>query len=280
MNWNFEIFRSKKPGIILIVLVLLIFIFSGKNAPKPETQVASSFVTGVPTTIIITPTNPAPTGAGPSTIPSVSPTTLPNYKGTPVKVINVIDGDTIKIETGETVRYIGIDTPESVDPRKPVQCYAKEASAKNEELVLGKMVELEKDISDKDRYGRLLRYIWIGETLINEVLVREGFAYSYSYPPDIKYQSIFVETQRKAREEQKGLWGTVCNLQLTVPPSAKPKAQSTQTSVSNSGSFACDCNKSCTKMTSCADAQYQLITCGCTARDGDGDGVACDSDCQ
>lgn len=271
MNWNFEIFRSKKPGIILIALALLFFIFSGKNAPQPETQVISSFVTGVPTTIVITPTNPVPTGAGPSTIPLVSPSTLPNHKGTGVKVINVVDGDTIKIETGETVRYIGIDTPESVDSRKPVQCYAKEASAKNEELVLGKTVELEKDISDKDRYGRLLRYIWIGDSLINEVLVREGYAFSYSYPPDIKYQANFLEAQRKAREESKGLWGAVCLTQPAASYTSQPAV---------SGNFTCDCNKSCAKMSSCAEAQYQLSTCGCIARDGDGDGVACDSDCQ
>jgi len=262
--------------IILIAFILLFFILSGKSAPKPDDRVASSFVTGVPTAVINTPTYPAPTGAGltitPTVIPSVSPSPLSENKGISVKVINVVDGDTIKIDTGQTVRYIGIDTPESVDPRKPVQCFAKEASNKNEELVLGKIVELESDISDKDRYGRLLRYVWVGDKMVNEILVREGFAYSYSYPPDIKYQEIFVEAQRNAQGENKGLWGAECSLQITIPPITKQKAQW--------DIFTCDCSKSCSKMSSCSEAQFQLDSCGCSARDGDLDGIACDSDCQ
>ena len=88
------------------------------------------------------------------------------------KIVRVIDGDTIKLETGEVVRYIGIDTPETVHPSKPVQCYGKEASDKNREFVEGKEVKLEKDISETDKYNRLLRYVWLGDTLVNEYLVK------------------------------------------------------------------------------------------------------------
>jgi micrococcal nuclease len=123
-----------------------------------------------------------------------------------VKVIRVIDGDTIEIEGGERVRYIGIDTPETVDPRKPVQCFGVEASKKNKELVEGKMVRLEKDVTDRDKYNRLLRYIWLDDVLINKKLVEEGFAHSYSYPPDVKYQSLFVQAEKEAREGKIGLW--------------------------------------------------------------------------
>ena len=123
-----------------------------------------------------------------------------------VKVIRVIDGDTIEIEGGERIRYIGIDTPETVDPRKPVQCFGIEASAKNKELIEGKMVRLEKDITDRDRYNRLLRYVYVGDTFINLELVKQGFAYSYSYPPDIKYQDQFLNPQQEAREASRGLW--------------------------------------------------------------------------
>ncbi len=129
-----------------------------------------------------------------------------------VKVTRVVDGDTIDVEIKgkiERVRYIGIDTPETVDPRKPVQCFGVEASKKNKELVEGKMVRLEKDITDRDRYKRLLRYIWLGDTLINQMLVEQGFAASYSYPPDIKYQDKFVVAEKKAREDKLGLW-TAC----------------------------------------------------------------------
>ena len=227
-----------------------------------------------------------------------------------VKVLRVVDGDTIKIEGDEVIRYIGIDAPETVHPSKPVQCYGKEASEKNRELVEGKEVFLEKDVSETDKYGRLLRYVWLGETLVNEYLAREGYAQASSYPPDVKYQDRFIEAQRLAREEGKGLWGEVCNLrptltptpQLQKQPSASPttavkpvikQAAPVPTTVSvqptsvplsfpnqKSGDYVCDCQKTCPQMSSCAEAQYQLNVCGCRARDGDDDGVACDTDCQ
>ena len=122
------------------------------------------------------------------------------------KVVKVIDGDTIELENGQKVRYIGIDTPELVHPSKPLECFAKEAQEKNKELVLGKEVTLEKDISEIDKYGRLLRYVWVENILVNEILVQEGYAQVSTYPPDVKYQERFIEAQRKAREENKGLW--------------------------------------------------------------------------
>ena len=123
-----------------------------------------------------------------------------------VRVVHVIDGDTIELEGGERIRYIGMDTPETVDPRKPVQCFGLEASRKNKELVEGKRVRLEKDITDRDRYGRLLRYVWVGDVFVNLELVRQGFAHSYSYPPDIAHQDQFRAAEREAREANKGLW--------------------------------------------------------------------------
>jgi len=124
------------------------------------------------------------------------------------KVVKVIDGDTIKLENGEIVRYIGIDTPETVHPSKPVQCFGKEASDKNKELIEGKLVRLEKDITDRDKYGRLLRYIWVDDLFVNDYLVREGYAYVYTYPPDVKYSEQFVQAQKEARENNRGLWAT------------------------------------------------------------------------
>lgn len=124
------------------------------------------------------------------------------------KVVRVIDGDTIEIEGGEMVRYIGIDTPETVDPRKPVQCFGVEASHKNKELVDGKMARLEKDITERDKYNRLLRYVWVGDIFVNLELVKQGFAFSYTYPPDVKYQDLFVKAQEEAREARQGLWNS------------------------------------------------------------------------
>lgn len=127
-----------------------------------------------------------------------------------VKVIRVIDGDTIELEDGRRVRYIGIDTPETVDPQKPVQCFGKEAYLENKKLVEGKQIEMEKDISETDQYGRILRYVWAEGVFVNEHLVREGFAHAVTFPPDVRYQELFLEAERKAREEGKGFWSGVC----------------------------------------------------------------------
>ncbi len=248
---------------ILLFSVTLIALMAGSEKTTPQTQgvtVSAPVQTFIP-------------------IPAVSPS--PPNNGVLVKVTNVVDGDTIKIETGQTVRYIGIDTPETVSPGKPIQCYGKEASDKNTELVEGKVVKLEKDISETDKYGRLLRYIWLDDVLINELLVREGYAQSSSYPPDVKYQDRLVKAQELAREEQKGLWGIVCATQNTSPPpSISPTTTTPPTAAGgNTGNFSCNCSKTCAQM-SCAEAQYQLDVCGCTKRDADGDGIACDSDCQ
>lgn len=121
-------------------------------------------------------------------------------------VVKVIDGDTIEIEGGQKVRYIGVDTPETVHPAKPVQCFGSEASNKNKELVQGKRVRLEKDITETDKYARLLRYVWIDEILVNDYLVRQGYAYSSTYPPDVKYQEQFNQAQKEAMVENRGLW--------------------------------------------------------------------------
>lgn len=146
-----------------------------------------------------------------SNIKLISPTPLPiNHSGVVAKVIRVIDGDTIEIATAETVRYIGINTPELKDNRGEVQCFSNEATEKNRELVEGKSVELEKDISETDVYGRLLRYVWIGDRLINEELVSDGYAHSATFPPDIKYQTRFIEAARMAQSENKGFWGVGC----------------------------------------------------------------------
>ncbi len=141
----------------------------------------------------------------PSAVVAVPPSDLPQ-----VLVTKVVDGDTIKLENGQTVRYIGIDTPETKHPTKADGCFGAEASAKNTELVLGKMVTLQKDVSEVDRYDRQLRYVWVGDQLVNEVLVREGYAVARSYPPDVALQEQLVQAENSARENNRGLWGDEC----------------------------------------------------------------------
>lgn len=143
----------------------------------------------------------------PNPIPFVIPTTSQIQKEKAI-VTRVVDGDTIVLQDGRRVRYIGMNTPEIVDPRRPVECFGKEASEKNKELVEGKEVELEKDVSETDKYGRLLRYVYVDNLLVNDYLVRNGYAYASSYPPDVTYQKQFLESQREAQIQKLGLWNS------------------------------------------------------------------------
>ena len=118
----------------------------------------------------------------------------------------VIDGDTVVLNTGEKVRYIGVNTPELSNRKKLIDCFAQEALTVNKQLVEGKQVRLEKDISNVDKYGRLLRYVYIENIFVNDYLVKKGFAQVATYPPDVKYQKLFLASQREARRENVGLW--------------------------------------------------------------------------
>ncbi len=119
------------------------------------------------------------------------------------KVTRVIDGDTIIIEGNYRVRYIGIDTPE-VYPK--VEDYGIEAWEANRRLVGGKEVRLERDVTEKDKYGRLLRYVYVGDVLVNAELVRQGLAEAKAYPPDIKYQDYLEKLEAEARLAGRGMW--------------------------------------------------------------------------
>lgn len=118
-------------------------------------------------------------------------------------VKRVIDGDTVELFDNRRVRLIGINTPESNQP------YFWEAKNRLKELVEGKQVYLEKDISETDRFGRLLRYLWLDNELVNLKMVKEGYAHSYTYPPDIKYQTQILTAERGAREKKLGLWAEI-----------------------------------------------------------------------
>lgn len=123
-------------------------------------------------------------------------------------VSRVIDGDTIELENKEKVRYIGINTPETVDPRRAVQCFGHEASAKNKELVEGKQVTLVVDIEDRDKYGRLLRYVYLQDaTFVNLELIKQGYASVATYPPNVAHVDAFKAAEKSAREAKVGLWG-------------------------------------------------------------------------
>ena len=161
-----------------------------------------------------------------STIPS-------NFiKGT---VTKHVDGDTVHVTdiNGQVfkIRMIGVDTPETVHTKKPVEFYGKEASDYTKEQLLNKTVYLEKDVSDTDRYGRALRYVWLSPpndqsnitedeirtNMFNALLVINGFANSSTYPPDVKYQSYFTKYEAEARNSGAGLWAEDSSSKVEEP---------------------------------------------------------------
>ena len=105
------------------------------------------------------------------------------------------------------MRLIGIDTPESVKPGTPVECFAREASAFMKRLVEGRRVRLEHDVEERDRYGRLLAYVYRGELFVNAEMVRRGYASVATFPPNVRHAERLVRLQRQARAAGRGLWG-------------------------------------------------------------------------
>lgn len=142
-----------------------------------------------------------------------------------VSVVKVVDGDTISVLLNgkkETVRFIGIDTPEVVDPRKLVQCFGNEASEKTKQLLTGKSIVLQDDPSqgDRDKYSRLLRYVFLDGININKLLIKDGYAHEYTYRLPYVYQSEFKAAEVDAREHKRGLWADgVCPLVTATPSS-------------------------------------------------------------
>ena len=146
-----------------------------------------------------------------SSIKSSNPVNIEASLESNVKVTRVIDGDTVKVLIGnkeETVRLIGIDTPEILDPRKPIQCFAKEASDKAKSILTNQIVMLESDLTqgNRDKYRRLLRYVFLNHVNFNEFMISEGFAHEYTYRFLYKYQTEFKNAEKEARINKKGLW--------------------------------------------------------------------------
>lgn len=129
------------------------------------------------------------------------------------RVVRVVDGDTIVVSIDgrdDRVRYIGVDAPESVRPGTPVEPFAREASRANSELVAGRLVLLERDVSERDEFGRLLRYVWLetpdGNLLVNFELVVRGFATAVTFPPDVRHVDLLRAAETDARSRARGLW--------------------------------------------------------------------------
>jgi len=266
----------------LLTIITLLTLFFGSawvialNSPtKPVTISPSPVVEGVKDDLV-----PAE-GSSPAPTITNTPTLTVEVDKQEVKVTRVIDGDTIDVLLNgktERVRFIGINTPETVDPRKPVECFGKKAYQVANETLTGQTVLLETDSTqtNRDIYNRLLRYVWTDEGNVDfgKVMIATGFAYEYTYNIPYKYQTIYKEAQKEAEEGKRGLWAD------DACPASTPMKTTTTGSApvqSESGStYVCDCGKICTEISTCAEAQYLLNTCGCKQRDADKDGIACD----
>lgn len=128
-------------------------------------------------------------------------------------VVRVVDGDTIKVQFGENVegvRYIGIDTPETVHPNRPVEPFGPEASAFNKALLSSGEVYLAFDVEKRDHFGRLLAYVYTihenRRVFVNLELIRAGLAHARQYPPNVAYSQLLSRAEEQAREEHRGLW--------------------------------------------------------------------------
>jgi micrococcal nuclease len=202
---------SRRSG-ALVSLAAILFAACSSGIPPSGTGATASSTAPPP------PTGP-PASSAPAATPLDLPTSVP-LVGAPTGpiesalVLRVVDGDTIVVDRGqgpERVRYIGMDTPETVHPDRPVEWMGREASAANRAMVEGREVVLERDVSETDRFGRLLRYVWVRDgdvwQLVNLALVAAGFAQVVTYPPDVKYVDAYLAAQTAARDEGRGLWG-------------------------------------------------------------------------
>lgn len=220
----------------LLACVLLVLSAIGCGpAPEQPPQAPAPLPSLAPATATAGTASPRPTDPPPTTAPSPTappPTAESKRDGLPsppdeglveVEVLEVIDGDTIRVALNggrPLVRYIGVDAPEPGQGYLDYEWLGPEASALNAELLAGGRVWLERDTSETDHYNRLLRYIWVGDLLVNAELVRLGYAQAIAYPPDTRYSALFDRLEDDARTAGLGIWG-VRPTSTPAPPAAE-----------------------------------------------------------
>jgi len=268
--------------VVGLLLLTLITACSSNKTPNtaslPEVFKRENTNTEVSTSLETTVSTPTPKNSQTENIPQPAPEQPTFYP-----VVRVIDGDTLEVYINgqtEKVRLIGVDTPETVHPSKPVECFGIEASNKAKAILEGKSVRLESDPSqgDRDKYQRLLRYVFLEDnTNFNQMMIKQGYAHEYTYNLPYKYQAEFKQAEEKARTNKAGLWADgVCD----SPEPADPQQPEHQ---KNTGNCRCDSNiYNCVDFSTQAEAQALFECCGGTSNDvhkldRDGDGKVCES---
>lgn len=289
---------SPKLKYSLLAVIALFTIFTGSawvsamtSPSKPESkQEQAAQATPTPeaeTAAVETTQEPSPAQESTST-----PTTPANMQT--AKVTRVIDGDTIDVSFDgktERIRIIGIDTPETVDPRKPVECFGQEASAVAKEQLTDETVQLESDPpqGERDKYNRLLRYVWMDDGTVDfgKLMIATGYAHEYTYNLPYKYQAEYKQAQKEAEQGKKGLWADdACPAPTTKPTTAPMQSSGTTTSEGGLCKYSCTSpDRDCADFSTHAEAQAFFECCGFTPTNdpmrldsvGVGNGIACES---
>jgi micrococcal nuclease len=196
-------------GALCVVSLITFFTTFGSNDSAKELTAES---TSSPTTTVIeaTPQLSPSTETTQATVEETTENNTTTSNLIPVELVKVTDGDTIVVKVDdkeEKVRFLLIDTPESVDPNEPVQPFAKDASAFTKKQLSNGDLSLELDVSERDKYGRLLAYVWVGDKMLNELLLEKGYArVAYIFAPNTKYVDQFQVIQKTAQKKAVGIW--------------------------------------------------------------------------
>jgi micrococcal nuclease len=279
--------KRSVPLLIVVALALAACGSSiGASSPTPKPEAKEAHATATPRATTRPRTTPAPT-AEPTTRSTPAPEPTPAVGEAPsgpteiATVVRITDGDTIRVlidGSEHPVRYIGIDTPEVHGGVEPM---GLEASQANADLLAGKQVVLEKDVSETDRYGRLLRYVWVedadGWLLVNLELLRRGFAQVTTYPPDVKYvDALYLPAQAAAREAGLGVW--------RAPPSTPSPAAGAPAPSNCEPSYPDVCIPVGSADVDCPDLDARRFSVLWNVAnpdphrfDGDGDGIGCET---
>lgn len=269
--------RKKILSILLLLILLLLSIFTlGSKNPQQKKVLDSTIKNSQAPTQIYTP----------SVTPGESLIQSSGHKGNLYEVVKVVDGDTLSVLIDgekETIRLIGLNTPETVDPRRPVECFGLEASKKAKELLTGRKVFLEEDLTQgsRDKYNRLLRYAFRDDGLFyNLWMIENGYAYEYTYDTPYKYAEQFKSAQRIAQDKKIGLWGKeTCSGQKINKAEKEVETKANNTSPNSPQGVG---DKDCSDFTTQTDAQNFFLAQGGPNSDphkldSDGDGNVCES---
>jgi micrococcal nuclease len=268
----------------VVLAVLVIGLIGGSEDPdidraaveRPTTTSEPTTITQAETTTTSTTTSTTATTAAPTTT-STAPAQPP---GDLVSVTRIIDGDTLEVSTGEKVRLIGIDTPETRHPSRPVECFGAQATEHATALMgPGTDVRLVYDVERTDRYGRTLAYVYRAADglFVNLEMVRDGFAVTATYPPNVAHAEEFLPAEREARSNNRGLWGACGGADTPAASSGSPSQAPPPVSGGGGGG-----DRDCSDFSSHREAQAFFEAEGGPGRDphrldGDGDGLACES---